>query len=106
MQQAAAAMGGRLPHGGLHGGAAAARGDLKNPPGIPVQEQPHQQQQHSTGNQSQGPRQGNQEQQQDKSPVNSVGGQEGPAAAAGGNIPPKFSGSAAPGAERRTSNSS
>lgn len=118
MQQAAA-MGGRLPHETQMG-----RRDLKNPPGIPTQQNQQQQQQETTnGNggtngeggggqaQVQVQRPGNQEQPQNKTSPGSTasgGGQEGVNAtgAAVGNVPPKFSGSAAPGAERRTSNSS
>lgn len=115
----AAAMGGRLPHGPQLG-----RGELKHPPGIPAgfeqkiqqQQQQQHQQQHSGNsgaqNQSQqGQVPGGPTGQQNKtSPGQSGEGAGGGAAAdtngAAGNGPPKFSGSAAPGAERRTSNSS
>lgn len=109
-------MGGRLPHGSQMG-----RGDLKNPPGITTQQNPQLQQETTGGNggitsggggggqvQVQVQRPGNQEQPHNKTSPGSTasgGGQEGVNAAVG-NVPPKFSGSAAPGAERRTSNSS
>lgn len=107
-----ASMGGRLCHG-----PPVGRAELKNPPGIPAgfEQKIQQTQQQSSedsaankGSQNQSREQGNQELQNKASPGpaggggGTSGGQEGTA----GNVPPKFSGSAAPGAERRTSNSS
>lgn len=116
--QHAAAMGGRMSHGP----------QIKNPPGIPagfeqkIQQQQQQQQQNAQGNGAvggstsgsggqnpvQGSGQGNPEQSNKNTspPGSGGGGGAGGGQDGAGNVPPKFSGSAAPGAERRTSNSS
>lgn len=117
--QHAAAMGGRMSHGP----------QINTPPGIPAGfeqkiQQQQQQQQNAQGNGAvggstsgsggggqnpvQGSGQGNPEQSNKNTspPGSGGGGGAGGGQDGAGNVPPKFSGSAAPGAERRTSNSS